>query len=206
MSGKYPSNPVEPWLIVIATSAGGIQALQQLLAALRPDLPASIVIVQHRPAAHVSFLEAILGRSAHWPVETAREDVRIAPHMIYVARPDLHLTIGPTRRFSYVDGTRVRGVLSSANPLFASAASAFRDRVVAVVLTGSGMDATDGVQAVKAHGGIVIAQDQSTAEHFGMPQSAIKSGAVDYVLPIGTIAPMLAAIVEGHAIHETSAG
>src|SRR5262245_25275349 len=100
---------------------------------------------------------------------------------------------------------RVRGVFSSANPLFASAAAAFRNRMVAVVLTGSGMDATDGVQAVKAYGGIVIAQDQSTAEPFSMPQSAIKSGAVDYVLPIGTIAPMPAAIVEGHAMHEAPA-
>jgi two-component system chemotaxis response regulator CheB len=204
MAAKDPSKPVEPWLIVIAASAGGVQALRQLLASLRPDLPAAVVIVQHRPVTG-SVLEQILGRSAHWPVETARDHLPIRLHVIYLARPDLHLTIGPTRRFSHVDGTRVRGVLSSANPLFSSAASAFRDRVVAVVLTGSGTDATDGVQAVKAHGGIVIAQDRSTAEHFGMPQSAIKTGAVDYVLPIGTIAPMLAAIVEGHAIHEAPA-
>jgi two-component system chemotaxis response regulator CheB len=75
--------------------------------------------------------------------------------------------------------------------------------MIAVVLTGSGSDATGGVQTVKAHGGIVIAQDPATAEFFGMPESAVKTGVVDYVLPIGAIAPTLTAIVRGHAMHQT---
>jgi two-component system chemotaxis response regulator CheB len=206
VAANHPSQLDEPWLIAIAASAGGIQALRELLAAMRADLPAAIVILQHRPADKASFLEQILARSAHWPVASARDQTPIAPHVIYVAQPDLHLIVDSNRRFSYIDGTRVRGLLSSANPLFASAAAVFRNRMIAVVLTGSGMDATDGVQAVKACGGIVIAQDPATAEHGGMPQSAIKTGAVDYVLPIAAIAPILAAIVEDHGSPETAAG
>jgi two-component system chemotaxis response regulator CheB len=86
-------------------------------------------------------------------------------------------------------------VLSSANPLLESVAPIFSDHVIAVVLTGSGLDATDGVQAVKACGGIVIAQDEATSLHFGMPGSAIRTGVVDRVLPLSSIAPALVELV-----------
>jgi len=74
--------------------------------------------------------------------------------------------------------------------------------MIAVVLTGSGTDATDGVQRVKAHGGTVIAQDPATAQFFSMPSAAIKTGAVDYVLPVEAIAPALAAIVRGEIVDD----
>ena len=202
IAGKKSSDSVEPWLIAIAASAGGIQAMNIILAALPADLPASIVVVEHRTPSKTSSLEQILARSARVPVETADEHKVIRPCVVYVARSDLHLTIAPTREFSYVDGTRVRGVLSSANPLFESAAAAFKNRMIAVVLTGSGTDATDGVQRVKAHGGTVIAQDPATAQFFSMPSAAIKTGAVDYVLPVEAIAPALAAIVRGEIVDD----
>jgi two-component system chemotaxis response regulator CheB len=116
---------------------------------------------------------------------------------VYVARSDLHLTISPDRRFSYRDGTRIKHLRSSANPLFESAAAAFKDRLVAIVLTGHGSDATDGVQTVKAHGGIVIAQDPACAEAKSMPQAAVRSGAVDRVLPLEVIGKTVDAIVRG---------
>ena len=126
---------------------------------------------------------------------------------VYIARSDLHLTVTTTRRFAYVDGRRVRFVRSSANPLLESAAAAFSGRLVAVVLSGVGSDGTDGVQTVKAHGGIVIAQDKASAERWDMPEAAVKSGAVDYVLPIVSIAPALIAVVHGQAIGDgTAAG
>lgn len=187
----------KPWLITIAASAGGIQALQTLLSQLPSDLPAAVVIVQHRTPTVRSLLTAILAKRTRMEVRDARDGDRVAPGIIYIARPDLHLTIGPGQRFMHVDGARVRGLLSSANPLLDSVAGSFKDRAIAVVLTGSGMDATDGVQAVKAHGGIVIAQDPATAEHRSMPASAINTGAVDFVLPLEAIPLKLAAIVGG---------
>ena len=139
-------------------------------------------------------------RQAQMPVVTATSGDHVSPGVIYLARPDRHLTIRPDRHFTYRDGTRIKFLLSSANPLFETAARAFEDRLIAVVLTGSGTDATDGVQTVKAQGGVVIAQDQASSEHGSMPQAAVRSGAVDYVLPIEVIGPAIEAIVHGRAV------
>lgn len=189
-----------PWLIVIAASAGGISALQTLLAGLPADTCAAVIIIQHRSPTQSSVLNDILARRTKMPVTMAREGEAIETGVVYLSRPDLHLTIVPGGRFEYVDGTRVRGLFSSANPLFESAARAFGDRTIAVVLTGSGIDATDGVQTVKQRGGIVIAQDPASAQYNNMPLSAVRSGAVDHVLPLDAIAPTLLAIMQGSPI------
>jgi two-component system, chemotaxis family, protein-glutamate methylesterase/glutaminase len=101
------------------------------------------------------------------------------------------LTITSEGRFVYSDGQRIGHVLSSINPLFISSAAAYGAAAIGVVLSGSGRDGTDGVLAIKAHGGIVIAQDEATAGFFGMPGSAVASEAVDYILPIQDIGPAL---------------
>jgi two-component system chemotaxis response regulator CheB len=189
-----------PWLVVIAASAGGIEALGSVLGALPHDLPAAVIVVLHRPPIKKSHLDEILMCKAHMPVVVAEGGDRIVPGVVYVARPDLHLTVGPDRRLAYVDGTPIRWLLSSANPLFDTAAAAFESRLVAVVLTGTGTDATDGVQSVKAHGGRVIAQDRASSEYWSMPESAVRSGAVDYVLPLDAIGPAIDAIVHGRPI------
>ena len=201
VEGAVKPTDDRPWLIVIAASAGGISALQILLAGLPPNTNAAVVIVQHRSPTQESVLDDILRRTTKLPVQTARERERIEPGVVYLARPDLHLTIAPGGCFEYVDGARVRGLFSSANPLFESAARAFTDRTIAVVLTGSGIDATDGVQTVKKRGGIVIAQDPRSAAYSSMPASAVQTGAVDHVLPLEAIAPTLLAIMQGQPIN-----
>ncbi len=189
------------WLVTVAASAGGIPALQAVIGALPGDLPAAVVILQHRvPDPKEGYLNQILKRAGTLPVANAVDGQAIETGKVYVARSDLHLTISPDKRFLYRDGTRIKHLLSSANPLFESAASAFKDRLVAVVLTGHGSDATDGVQTVKAKGGIVIAQEPASAEAKSMPQAAIRSGAVDLVLPLEAIAGTVDAIVRGRPI------
>ena len=101
-------------------------------------------------------------------------------------------------------GTRIKFLRSAANPLLESAAIAFENKSIAVVLTGGGSDATDGVQSVKAHGGFVIVQDPATARHAGMPSAAVQSGAADYVLPLEAIGPALDAIVQGRPLPAAS--
>jgi two-component system chemotaxis response regulator CheB len=129
------------------------------------------------------------------PVVDAHAGDAVAPGRVYIARPDLHLVITPQREFAYHDGSRIRLLYSSANPLLESASGALGGRVIAVVLSGTGSDATDGVQAVKASGGRVIVQDEASAEYWDMPRAAVQSGAVDLVLPLEEIAPALIAIV-----------
>jgi two-component system chemotaxis response regulator CheB len=118
------------------------------------------------------------------------------PGTVYLAPPDLHLYVRPGGVCHLSGGQKIRHVRSSANPLFDSAAASFKGRVIAVVLTGSDHDATDGVQSVKESGGLVIAQDQATSVAFGMPGSAIETGCVDRVLPLDDIGPALCRLVE----------
>lgn len=141
-----------------------------------------------------------MGRSSGLPVASAIEGQAIESGHVYVAQARSHLTVTDARAFHYCNGTRIRFLRSSANPLFESAAAVFDGRVVAVVLTGGGHDATDGVQGVKARGGHVIAQDQASSEHWSMPRSAIASGVVDYVLPIDAIFPALDDIVHARPV------
>jgi two-component system chemotaxis response regulator CheB len=190
----------KPWLIAIASSVGGVKAIGTVLASLPHDLPAAVVVVQHRPPTGKSHLDEILMRRANMPVVTATSGDRIAPGVVYIASPDRHLVVRPDRHFAYRDGRRIKFVMSSANPLLETAARAFDKRLIAVVLTGGGTDATDGVQTVKTHGGIVIAQDQASAEDWRMPEAALKTGAVDYVLPLDDIGPAIDAIVHGRPI------
>jgi two-component system, chemotaxis family, protein-glutamate methylesterase/glutaminase len=188
-------------VVAMAASAGGIPALTTVLKALPRDLPAAVVVIQHRPpSAQAKNLQSVLARSAALPVVVAEHDQVIAPGHVYIARSDLHLMISPERRFSYVDGRRIQFLSSSANPLFESAAAVFKNHLVAVVLTGTGSDASDGVRQVKAHGGLVIAQDPATAEYSGMPAAAVSSGSVDLILPLEAIGPTLNAIVRGHSM------
>lgn len=182
-------------LVVIAASAGGIQALQEILSGLPASFPAPIAIVQHRSRHHPDLLARVLGWHTPLRVKLVEESETLRPGTVYVAPPDLHLTVRADRSLALADGSRIRHVLSSANPLFTSAAEVFGGRLVAVILSGLGRDATDGVQGVKAAGGTVIAQNKATSQHFGMPQSAIATGCVDLILPLEDIAPALVRLV-----------
>jgi len=170
-------------LIAFAASAGGVQALRTIMRALPDTLNAAIVVLLHRPPHGESHLTSILRRCTRMTVVDAHAGDLIVPGVVYVARPDMHLRVTPDRHFEYRDGHRIKFVRSSANPLFESAARVFDSRMIAVVLTGTGTDATDGVQSVKAAGGTVIAQDEATSQQWSMPRMAIRTGAVDLVLP-----------------------
>jgi Chemotaxis response regulator containing a CheY-like receiver domain and a methylesterase domain len=178
-------------LVVIAGSAGAIGPLRQILSALPADYPLPVVVVQHRSARPRDLLPDLLARWCALPVQGVSAGERITPGAVYVARPDLHLVVNSDRTFGLEDGRRVKSLLSSANLLLTTAAAVLGP-VIGVVLSGSGSDATDGVQAVKAAGGTVVVQDEATAEYFDMPRAAIASGAVDRVLPVERIGPLLA--------------
>lgn len=183
-------------LIVLAASAGGIAAVSEILQALPREFDVPIAVVQHRGSDRPSLLPQVLGRNAPGRrIKSAEPGEPIESGNVYVAPADLHLVVAPDHTLRFMDGHRIKFVLSSANPLFESAAQVLGSRVIAVVLTGGGSDATDGVQAVKNVGGIVIAQDPEQAQHASMPLSAIRTGAVDYVLPLASIAPMLVSLV-----------
>jgi two-component system, chemotaxis family, protein-glutamate methylesterase/glutaminase len=179
-------------LVAIAASAGGFTALGEILAALPPYFDVPVVVIQHRSAKSPGLFPIILSRMApRLHIKQAEPGEHLADGIVYVAPPDFHLVLAPDRTLQFMDGRRIKFVRSSANPLFESAAQVLSGRVIAVVLTGGGSDATDGVQAVKSMGGVVIVQDPQQAQHPSMPLSAIQTGAVDYILPVRDIGPTL---------------
>ena len=178
-------------VVVMAASAGGIQALQKVLSGLPADFPLPIAIVQHRTGSPPNLLAHVLGRHTPLAVKIAEEGELLLPGSVYLAPPREHLVIRRDAALALVNGRRIRHVRSSANPLFASAAQVYGRGVIAVVLTGGDRDATDGVQTVRQRGGIVLAQDAQSSFMFGMPESAIGTGAVSAILPLGDIAAEL---------------
>jgi len=182
-------------VVVIASSAGGLAALQQLLAALPAEFPAAIVVVQHLSPTHPSVMARLLQRHAALRVQEAGQDDPLRAGTVYVAPPNRHLLIRPDATLALSESPPVNFLRPAADVLFTSAAGSYKDRAFAVVLTGTGSDGAAGVRAVKDAGGSAIAQDQATAEFFGMPGAAIATGAVDRVLPLGAIAGALEELV-----------
>ncbi len=186
-----------PHLIVIGSSAGGLQALTSVLEALPATLPAAIVIVQHISPHIESNLAEILNRRTALPVQRARAGMRIEAGQVYVAPPDLHLSINRFARLHLQSTERVNYTRPSVDPLFTSAAEVFGNRVIAVVLTGFGHDGAVGAWDVKRFGGTVIVQDEATSQNFGMPGSAIETGSVDQILPLPQIPKAILALLKG---------
>ncbi len=189
-------------VVAVATSAGGLKALTRVLASLPEDFPAAIVIVQHLDPRHRSLMAEILSRQTKLSVVQATEGEPLRPGTVFIAPPDRHLLVTPDRTLSLTRSELVHFVRPSADLLFESVAGTFRSRAIAVVLTGTGTDAAMGVQAVKKVGGTVVAQDEATSEFFGMPQAAIQTGCVDFVLPLGEIADALTTLVNSGSVDE----
>jgi len=133
------------------------------------------------------------------PVVHGEEGMQLEPDHVFLAPPDRHMLIKRRGTLTLTDSELVNFVRPSADLLFESVAAAYGDRAIAVVLTGSGHDGALGVTAVKQRGGTVVAQDEASSEFFGMPSAAIKTGAVDFVLPLEEMAPTLTALVAAQA-------
>jgi two-component system chemotaxis response regulator CheB len=181
--------------IAIASSAGGLAALTRLLSRLPATLPASVLVVQHLDPRHESLMADILSRRTALTVKQAEDGELLEPGVVYIAPPDKHLLAAVDRTLSLTQSELVHFVRPSADLLFESVAAAFRERAIAVVLTGSGSDGAMGVKAIKKMGGTVIAQDEETSEFFSMPSAAIETGQVDFVLPVDEIPQALVSLV-----------
>jgi len=182
-------------VVALAASAGGLTALSSVLADLPAGFPAGILVVQHLDPRHRSLMADILSRRTHLEVKQAEDGDRLAGGRVYIAPPNRHLLLNGDGSLSLTQTELVHFVRPSADLLFESVAAGYKDRAIAVVLSGSGGDGSMGVKAIKKMGGTVLAQDQKTSEFFGMPGAAIDSGSVDFVLPLEEIAPALVTLV-----------
>lgn len=179
-AGKFP-------LIVVASSTGGPATLMKFAPYFPKDFPGAVVVVQHMPGNFTAQFSKQLEEVSQIKVKEAEAGEIIVPYHMYVCPGSHHLRVSPTGRITLDDGARIGGYRPSADAALETAASYAGPMTIAVILTGMGNDGARGVQAVKAAGGHVIAQDESSAVIFGMPQEAIKTGVVDQVLAVETI-------------------
>jgi two-component system, chemotaxis family, protein-glutamate methylesterase/glutaminase len=175
-------------IVVIGASAGGLQALQELLPALPSDLRASIFIVLHVGA--TSHLSEILDRMTALPVVQARSGDEIEAGRIYVAVPGVHLLLHDDH-ILLRRGPRENLARPAVDPLFRSAGCTFGARVIGVVLSGGLNDGTAGLRAIKRCGGIAVVQDPRDAAFPDMPLSALQNVEIDHVAPARALGGLL---------------
>lgn len=184
-------------IVVIGASAGGIQALTQLVRQLPADLPAALFIVQHLYAEMLSTLPELLANASPWPAFHPRDGQTIQLGQIYVAPPNYHLLLRMPGLISLSQGPRENLHRPAIDPLFRTAARTYGARVVGVLLTGSKEDGAAGLWAVKMRGGLALVQDPADAQFPEMPQSALDFVPnVDYVAPLAELPGLLTAAVQ----------
>lgn len=184
-------------IVAIATSAGGLVALSQVLGSLPANFPAAIVVVQHLDPHGRTMLPQILARRSPLQVQSARLGDRIQAGTVYVAPPDKHMLINANGMIMLTSSAQINFSRPSADSLFESVAKNFKQRAIAIVLTGMGKDGAHGIELIKQMGGVTIAQDEATAQFASMPHAAIQTDAVDLILPLQQIAPTLIRLVMG---------
>jgi two-component system chemotaxis response regulator CheB len=182
--------------IGIAASTGGPAALHRVLSGLSPELAAPIFIVQHMAHGFTPGLASWLRTVTRIPVLVAEQGASPRPGTAYLAPDGHHLTIdASTDQFVLTSQPAVDGFRPSGTPLFESMAVAYGRAALAIVLTGMGEDGVSGLGVVRERGGRVIAQDEASSVVFGMPAAAIARGYAHEVLPLGSIADRILALV-----------
>ncbi|HLM75877.1 MAG TPA: chemotaxis protein CheB [Polyangiaceae bacterium] len=182
-------------IVVIGASAGGVEALMQLVSDLPADFGGSIFLVLHYPPQSTSALPKILSRAGSLVACHAEDHMPIEPGKIVIAPPDYHLLVEPGH-VHIVHGPKENSFRPSIDSLFRSAALAYGPRVIGVILTGLLDDGTAGLLAVKRRGGLAIVQDPEDALFDGMPKSAISYVNVDHVAPLAAIPSLLTRLVK----------
>jgi len=189
------------FLIGVGASAGGLDAIKQLIAQIPAEFPHSFVIVQHISPDYKSLMSDILGRETSLPVQEVSDDMHVAPGHIYLIPPRSNIVIQGTKgdssaevsgavrdpnfqglRFSLVEPTPRPAMNLPIDVFLTSLSEAAQDRSVAIILSGTGSDGSRGLRAVKDRDGFVLVQDPKTASFDGMPRAAIATGIADLVL------------------------
>jgi two-component system chemotaxis response regulator CheB len=178
-------------IIAIAASTGGPRALCELLKNLPRSFRAGILLTQHLPDGFTAGFARWLDHELALDVEEAVSGQMVHPGKVLLAPSRYHLTVKPPGVIFLSDAPPDENLRPSANPMFQSVAEVYGSRSIGIILTGMGEDGARGLLALHRAGGLCIAQDEASSIIFGMPNVAIKLGAVDHVLNISEISNML---------------
>ncbi|HYD80265.1 MAG TPA: chemotaxis protein CheB [Paucimonas sp.] len=186
--------------VVLGASAGGVAAIGTLLGALPAGFEAAIVVVVHLPPTGGTSLQHVFSSHCVLPIQEAEDKECIEPGRIYLAPPDYHLLVEPDKTLSLSGDAPVNYSRPSIDVLFESAAFAYRDSLLGIVLTGASADGAAGLAAIRACGGLAWVQSPDEATAKMMPEAAIARAGADLVAPVHEIATRLARLRD--ALHE----
>ena len=182
-------------LVVIGASAGGVEALRQLVGDLPADLPAAVLVVLHVPPGGGTALPAILDRSGPLPVRHAVAGEALRPGQVYVAPPDVHLLVHDGH-LSLSRGPRENGHRPALDPLLRSVARWRPGRSVGLVLSGTLDDGAAGLAAMRRRGAACVVQDADDAAYRGMPEAALRAVPDARVAPLADLAALVTALLD----------
>ena len=184
-----------PFWVGIGASAGGLEALRDVVRNLEPTIGAIYVVLQHMSPQHKSLLTELIGRETSLDVVEITDGIAPQPDAIYISPPNSDVVIS-AGRLRLVEPSREPGAPKpSVDRFFQSLAETLGDRAIGIVLSGTGSDGALGVRAVRAAGGITIAQSEASAKYNGMPLAAVDTGCVDLVLSAEEVGVRFAQIV-----------
>lgn len=178
-------------IVVIAASTGGPATVMRLAPGFTRDFPGAVIVVQHMPATFTSQYATQLSEFTGIQVKEAEQNETLRAGTLYICPGARHLRVTSSGRIQLESGGRINGYLPCVDVTMESVAAYAGAMSIGAILTGMGNDGAQGVKAIKAAGGLVLAQDEATAVIFGMPAEAIKTGAVDHILPLDEIYPAI---------------
>lgn len=187
---ERPVAPGQPPMVGIGASAGGLDAFLRLLRRVPADSGFAYLLVQHLDPDHESLLPNLIGRVAAIPVVHAEDGMRIDANHAYVIPPNTTMTVAEGHLHLAVR-PKARGAHMSVDAFLCSLAAVHGSAAVGIILSGAGTDGAQGIEAIKEAGGITFAQDPATASYASMPEHAIATGCVDFVLTAEEIAQQL---------------
>jgi two-component system, chemotaxis family, CheB/CheR fusion protein len=189
-------------IVGIGASAGGLDALRRFLKAMPADSGLAIVIIQHLDPDHTSILGELLATHSRMPVQTISGGMQVRANHIFVIPPNTTLTIRGSR-FELHRHEERRSIRTLIDSFFRSLAAERRQRAIGIVLSGMGSDGALGLKAIHVAGGMTMAQAPESAEFASMPQSAIRTGLVDHILPVEDMPAAIQAYVRNAYVHRS---
>ena len=195
---ETPQEEIQSWVIGVGASAGGLEALTQFVSNLPAQFSSTIIIAQHLAPHAKSMMVELLQRHTQIPIEVLQDKHRIAPSTIYIAPPNHDIDFDGEQVYLVVAGEETRPK-PSVNRFFDALARVFGKRAVGIILSGTGSDGAEGVQSIKASGGMTLAQDDLSAKYDGMPRAAVATGDVDLILTPEQMARDLSKLLRDHS-------
>ncbi|MDD2742632.1 MAG: EAL domain-containing protein [Rhodocyclaceae bacterium] len=186
-----------PFIVGIGASAGGLEALSQLFPNLPKNLGLTYVVVQHLSPTYRSMMAQLLSRETTMLVRDIEDGSKPEPNTVYITPPNRNVTMNGGC-FRLVVPAKESLPKPSVNLFFASLAEEAAESCIGIILSGTGSDGAHGIHAIKAAGGFTFSQDPTTAKYNGMPQSAIDTGSVDWILPPENMGNEISLIVQNH--------